>query len=166
MNGQETDSFIAKNQRFISSQSQRSTQQISLLVCVFEKKRRANRLDFLRPKKGVFGKQRPRKRRPKTSKTKTSKTKTSKAKTTKTKTSKTKTTKTKTSKTKTSKTIPHIHRYTEETVAESKLFNVDMSSGQFIEQKYFSNPFSGDRDDRIFKDRDDRIIFGTLFQNL
>ena len=125
---------------------------------------------------GVFGKLRPQKQRPKTlktktsktktSKAKTSKTKTSKAKTSKTKTSKAKTTKTKTSKTKTSKTIPHIHRYTEETVAESKFFNVDMSSGQFIEQKYFSNPFSGDRDDRIFKDRDDRIIFGTLFQNL
>ena len=43
------------------------------------------------------------------------------------------------------------------TVAERKLFNVDMSSGQFIEQKYFSNPFTGDRDDRIFNDRDDRI---------
>ena len=100
----------------------------------------------------------------KTSKAKTSKTMTSKTKTSKTKTSKAKTTKTKTSKTKTSKTIPHIHRYTEET--ESKLFNVDIPSGQFIEQKYFSNPFSGDRDDRIFNDRDDRIIFGTLFQNL
>ena len=119
----------------------------------------------------MFGKLRPRKRRPKTSKTKTSKaktskTKTSKKKTSKTKTSKAKTKKTKTSKTKTSKTIPRTHRYTEETVAESKLFYVDMSSGQFIEQKYFSNPFSGDRDDRIFNDRDDRIIFGTLFQNL
>ena len=102
----------------------------------------------------------------KTLKTKTSKATTSKTKTSKTKTSKAKTTKTKTSKTKTSKTIPRIHRYTEETVAGRKLFNVDMSSGQFIEQKYFSNPFSGDRDDRIFNDRDDRIIFGTLLQNL
>ena len=102
--------------------------------------------------KGVYGKLRPRKRRPKTSKTKTSK-----AKTSKTKTSKTKTSKTKTSKAKTTKTIPHIHRCTEETVAESKLFNVDMSSGQFIEQKYFSNPFSGDRDDRIFNDRNEDL---------
>ena len=112
----------------------------------------------------MFGKLRPRKRRTKTSKTKTSKAKTSKTKTSKTKTSKTKTSKAKTTKTKTSKAIPRIHRYTEET--ESKLFNVDMSLGQFIEQKYFSNPFSGDKDDRIFNDRDDRIIFGTLFQNL
>ena len=50
-----------------------------------------------------------------------------------------------------------IHRYTEKTVAESKLFNVDMSSGQFIEKECFSNPFTGDRDDRIFNDKDDRI---------
>ena len=28
------------------------------------------------------------------------------------------------------------------------------------------NPFTGERDDRFFNDRDDRIIFGTLFQNL
>ena len=27
-------------------------------------------------------------------------------------------------------------------------------------------PFTGERDDRFFNDRDDRIIFGTLFQNL
>ena len=50
-----------------------------------------------------------------------------------------------------------IHRYTQETVAESKLFNVDTSLGQFIEQKYFSNPVTGDRDDRIFTDRYDRM---------
>ena len=60
--------------------------------------------------------------------------------------------------------ILHIHQYTTETVAESKLFNVDVSLGQFIEQKYVSNPFTEGRDDRLFNERDDRIIFGTLFK--